>query len=107
MRWATPTFDHLAREGVTLTRHYGASVCAPARACLMTGRSELHTGFWRGTATLRLNETTLAQELRSAGCVDGTPHTQPTRVVALLVVLVKLSRRTSGFHLRRGARTTR
>ena len=69
--WATPTLDRLAREGVTLSRHYGASVCAPARACLMTGRSEIKTGFWYGAATLRLDETTLAQEMKRAGCVAG------------------------------------
>ena len=38
----TPNLDKMASEGMRFTRHYSsAPVCAPARACLMTGK---HTG---------------------------------------------------------------
>jgi len=38
----TPNLDKMAAEGMRFTRHYSsAPVCAPARACLMTGK---HTG---------------------------------------------------------------
>lgn len=38
----TPHLDAMARDGMCLTSHYaGSTVCAPSRACLMTG---MHTG---------------------------------------------------------------
>ena len=37
-RFATPTIDKLARKSLRLTRFYGAPMCTPARAALMTGR---------------------------------------------------------------------
>ncbi len=41
----TPNLDYLVSEGLCLTQHYsGAPVCAPARACLLTGRYALRTG---------------------------------------------------------------
>jgi arylsulfatase A-like enzyme len=40
--FATPNIDRLAAEGMRFTQHYaGSTVCAPSRACLLTG---LHTG---------------------------------------------------------------
>lgn len=46
----TPHIDRLAREGMRLTQHYsGASVCAPARCVLMTGR-QLPRAEIRGNA---------------------------------------------------------
>lgn len=42
MNFATPKLDQMATEGMRFTQHYaGSTVCAPSRACLMTGQ---HTG---------------------------------------------------------------
>lgn len=38
---ATPNIDKLAKQGVTFTSAYGANVCSPARASMLTG---LHNG---------------------------------------------------------------
>lgn len=41
-KYSTPNIDKLAKEGVLFSNHYsGSTVCAPSRACLITG---LHTG---------------------------------------------------------------
>src|ERR1044071_8583778 len=50
----TPNIDKLAAEGMRFTDFYaGSTVCAPSRACLMTG---LHTGHGliRGNKNLSL-----------------------------------------------------
>jgi len=73
----TPTLDALVDDGICLTQHYSASpVCAPARAALMTGRYPHRTGSIdtleaRGLDRLRLDETTLADLLASAGYATG------------------------------------
>ena len=43
--FATPTIDKLARKSLRLTRFYGAPMCTPARAALMTGRHAHKTGL--------------------------------------------------------------
>ncbi|MCY4538983.1 MAG: sulfatase-like hydrolase/transferase [Chloroflexi bacterium] len=73
----TPHLDALVDEGICLTQHYSASpVCAPARAAMMTGRYPHRTGSIdtleaRGLDRLRLDETTLADVLASAGYATG------------------------------------
>ena len=73
----TPHLDALAGEGMCLTQHYSAApVCAPARAALMTGRYAHRTGSIdtleaRGLDRLRLDETTMADVLGSAGYATG------------------------------------
>ena len=43
-RFSTPNIDHLASEGLLMTRHYsGTSVSAPSRSCLITGQHTGHT----------------------------------------------------------------
>jgi arylsulfatase A-like enzyme len=70
-RIRTPHLDQLAADGMRFTQAYsGATVCAPSRCCLMTGR---HTGH----ATVRGNkkpelglakgEMTVASMLKQAG----------------------------------------
>ena len=40
--FSTPRLDQMAAEGMRMTQHYaGSTVCAPSRACLLTG---MHTG---------------------------------------------------------------
>lgn len=71
----TPNIDRLAAEGMRFTQFYaGASVCAPSRCVLMTGR---HTGHCRvrGNApltqrarqTLTRDDVTVAALLKQAG----------------------------------------
>ena len=75
----TPNIDRLALDGMRFTQHYaGAPVCAPARACLMTG---FHTGhaYIRGNREVQpegqfpLNAAalTVAEQLKNAGYVTG------------------------------------
>lgn len=76
-RTRTPAIDRLAAEGVCLTQHYSAStVCAPARAGLLTGRYPHRTGAFelrelRGLCNLALGETTIADVLGGAGYATG------------------------------------
>eukprot|EP01035_Chromulina_nebulosa_P018292 gene18292-23973_t len=67
MSWTTPTFDQLASEGILLENYYTNEVCAPSRGSLLTGRYTLRLGIYSNQAELPLTETTLAQELKSAG----------------------------------------
>jgi len=73
----TPTLDRLASEGLRLTQHYSAStVCAPARAGLLTGRYPHRAGAidtleGRGLDRIALRETTLADLLKAAGYATG------------------------------------
>ncbi len=67
----TPNLDGLAEESARFERFYVSSVCAPARASLLTGRYHLRTNT-RGVlpmylATMREEEKTLAESLKQAG----------------------------------------
>ena len=74
----TPHIDKLAWGGKTLTSWYsGCPVCSGSRAALMTGRQFARIGvpgvFGPSvTAGLPLNETTVADQLKKAGC--ATPR---------------------------------
>ncbi len=64
----TPNIDQLAKEGMRFTQCYaGSTVCAPSRACLMTGQ---HTGHVRirGNAAvpLQAEDVTVAEVLQQA-----------------------------------------
>src|SRR5437868_3217832 len=72
-RIKTPNIDKLAAEGMRFTQCYaGSTVCAPSRACLMTG---LHTGHVRirGNAAVPLQpeDVTVAEVLKRAGYTNG------------------------------------
>jgi len=72
-RIKTPNIDRLAAEGLRFTKCYaGTTVCAPSRACLMTG---LHTGHVRirGNAAvpLQAEDVTVAEVLKRAGYTNG------------------------------------
>lgn len=67
----TPCLDRMAAEGLKFTRHYaGSTVCAPSRACLLTGK---HTGHAhvRGNGDIVLRpspeDMTIAERLKQAG----------------------------------------
>lgn len=70
----TPNIDALAKGGILFSEAYsGCSVCAPARASLMTG---LHTGHVSlrgntGGIALPSRDTTFTQILKSAGYTVG------------------------------------
>jgi len=70
---ATPHLDRMAREGMRLTSHYGAPVCSPSRAALMTGcypkrvLPTEHVLFPVSAVGLSPDETTVAEVLKSVG----------------------------------------
>lgn len=64
----TPNIDRLRAMGMTFTRCYTPSpLCAPARACLATGRAYGQSGVWNNSQDLPLAEQTYYQSLRQAG----------------------------------------
>ncbi|MCA9237209.1 MAG: arylsulfatase [Planctomycetales bacterium] len=70
-QFATPRIDQMAAQGLTFTDHYaGSTVCAPSRACLMTGQ---HTGHvyqrFNGPVEFRQDplDVTVATLLKRAG----------------------------------------
>ncbi|MGH9673602.1 MAG: sulfatase-like hydrolase/transferase [Bryobacteraceae bacterium] len=66
--WSTPNLDRLASQGTTFTRWYtGSPLCAPSRACLLTGRYTLHHGVRTNAVDLPATETTLAEALKPLG----------------------------------------
>lgn len=72
-RIKTPNLDRLAAEGIRFTDGYaGSTVCAPSRACLMTG---LHSGHARirgnKKVPLQAGDVTVAEVLKKAGYHTG------------------------------------
>jgi arylsulfatase A-like enzyme len=70
----TPHLDRLAGEAVEMTRFYVQPVCAPTRACLMTGRYNYRTGVtdtYLGRAMMHADEVTVAEALAKAGYATG------------------------------------
>lgn len=71
----TPNLDRMAAQGMRLTRHYaGASVCAPSRCALFTGKHTGHTSVRGNQPKGQLidpAETTLPEVFKSAGYTTG------------------------------------
>lgn len=70
----TPNIDRLAREGMQFdTAYSGCTVCAPARATLMTGRHMGHSSVRAnpGGTPLAADDVTMAQVLKRAGYACG------------------------------------
>lgn len=70
---STPNLDRMAKEGRKLTSHYGAPVCSPSRAALMTGSYPkralpiAHVLFPASQVGLSPEEVTIAEVLKQAG----------------------------------------
>jgi len=70
----TPNIDAMARRSGSMENFYVCPVCAPTRACLMTGRYNYRTRVvdtWVGRAMMEPEETTIAEILRDAGYETG------------------------------------
>ena len=73
----TPNLDRMAKEGRKLTSFYGAPVCSPSRAALMTGcypKRVLpipHVLFTAGKTGLSPAEVTVAEALKARGYATG------------------------------------
>ena len=70
----TPSLDAMAERGGVLTRFYVSNVCAPTRACLMTGRYNYRTrciDTYVGRAMMDTNEVTIAEFLQAVGYNTG------------------------------------
>jgi hypothetical protein len=68
----TPNLDAMASEGIRFDRFYAAApVCSPTRGSVLTGRHPNRFECFTWGRTLRPQETTLAEVLRSAGYVTG------------------------------------
>jgi arylsulfatase A-like enzyme len=68
----TPNFDNLAASGLRFDRFYAAApVCSPTRGSVMTGRHPNRFGCFSWGNTLRPQELTIAEVLKSAGYVTG------------------------------------
>ena len=70
--WQTPNLDRLASQGTVFNRWYtGTPLCAPSRACLLTGKYGIHNGVRNNSADLPAGETTLAEALKALGYRTG------------------------------------
>jgi len=70
----TPNLDRMAAESARMTNYYVHPVCAPTRACLMTGRYNYRTraiDTYIGRAMMEPEEVTLAEVLKQHGYATG------------------------------------
>lgn len=70
----TPNLDRLACESAEMSQFYVSPVCAPTRACLLTGRYNYRTRVmdtFLGRAMMEPEETTLAEILQQNGYATG------------------------------------
>jgi len=70
----TPNIDAMAGRSASMENFYVHPVCAPTRACLMTGRYNYRTRVvdtWIGRAMMEPEETTIAEILQQAGYATG------------------------------------
>lgn len=64
----TPNLDQLARDGVRFEHGFTCQpVCAPARACLQTGKYATENGVWHNGIPLPGSERTLAHYFKDHG----------------------------------------
>jgi len=66
--WSTPNLDRLASQGTVFDRWYTAApLCAPSRACLLTGRYTIHHGVRGNAVDIPTSEVTLPEALKPLG----------------------------------------
>jgi len=66
--WPTPNLDRLAREGTVFDRWYTSMpLCAPSRACLLTGKYTIHNGVRNNSTDIPKSQTTIARALKPQG----------------------------------------
>lgn len=71
-RVKTPNFDALAKEGLRFDRFHSAHpVCSPTRGSVMTGRTPNRFGCFSWGHSLRPQELTIAEALKSASYRTG------------------------------------
>lgn len=65
----TPNIDRIAKQGATFTRNYCAnSLCAPSRACIITGKHSHANGYMRNdTGTFDGSQLTVPKVFRAHG----------------------------------------
>ena len=68
----TPNFDDMASSGLRFDHFYAAApVCSPTRGSVMTGRHPNRFGCFSWGRTIRPQEVTVAEALKTAGYVTG------------------------------------
>ena len=70
----TPNLDALQTKSAHMSQYYVSPVCAPTRACLMTGRYNYRTrciDTYIGRAMMDTEEVTVAEMLHAAGYATG------------------------------------
>jgi len=70
----TLNIDAMAKKSAQMTNFYVCPVCAPTRACLMTGRYNYRTRVidtYLGRAMMEPKEVTMAEILKNAGYATG------------------------------------
>ncbi len=66
--WSTPNLDRMASQGTRFSRWYtGMPLCAPSRACLLTGRYNIHNGVRTNGSDIPVSEVTIAEALKPHG----------------------------------------
>ncbi len=66
--WTTPNLDRLAHEGTVFDRWYTSMpLCAPSRACLLTGKYTIHNGVRNNATDIPKSETTIAEAVKPLG----------------------------------------
>lgn len=70
--FSTPNMDRLASEGVRFRNAFVVnSLCAPSRACFLTGRYSHHNGIANNRTPFPTDSVTYASLLRGAGYTTG------------------------------------
>jgi arylsulfatase A-like enzyme len=68
----TPNFDAMANDGLRFDRFYAAApVCSPTRGSVLTGRHPNRFGCFKWGHSLRPQEVTIAEALKTAGYATG------------------------------------
>lgn len=66
--WPMPNLDRVASQGTVFDRWYTAMpVCAPSRACLLTGKYTIHNTVRNNSTDLPKEEVTIAEALKPLG----------------------------------------